>query len=188
MRETGGPCSACRLGSFNRAKAIVRLDQYCYWVHVDRKLTSRIRRSHSCKQDEKINKLLGTYKQQSLPSNHLHERQLISHGYKLIPSAINKPIVSSEIPVFVAEMCAIKRVVKIESLNWYQKTYYIHTLTVATYLAPSWLISVQSSLRLCKSQNIKRISFTVLIIGRLRAGGEIGSDIECNRDLRTFFA
>ena len=56
-----------------------------------------------------MNKLLGNYKAAGfLPSNHLYERQLISHGKKLIPSAINKPIVASEIPVLIAKMRAIK--------------------------------------------------------------------------------
>jgi hypothetical protein len=119
-----------------------------------RKLTSRIRRSHSCKEDEESIKEISC-KSRILPCNHFDEGQLISQGYQLLPASINKPIIASEIEIFGGEMCTGKNCVsEVESVpSEVVETYYIHPLTVVAYLAPSWPISVKSSSPSCRRQN-----------------------------------
>ena len=67
----------------------------------------------------------------------------------------------------------------VESQNRCRKTNNIHPLTVVAYLWPSRLISIESKFNIVgEVRNRGRCSFTIFIIGCLREGSEIESNME----------
>ena len=155
-----GPCRTRRLITPDRAKAMqgrtFALISNIIGSWLTRKLTSRTRRSHSCKEDGESRREIFC-KSRILPGNHFDEGQMISQGYQLLPAIINKPIIASEIEIFVVEMCAGENCVsEVGSVpSEVVETYYIHPLTVVAYLDPNWPMSVKSSSPSCRRQNTR---------------------------------